>query len=94
MRDDGPNYSRNIVQRRQVVPVVAGLSFVAVSVSSWALLSGLVVGKPGKGGNEVYAGLALSMLLALAGGLIAGALAGLITSRVHRSLWPEHPDEE
>lgn len=83
MSEDGPNYSRNIVQRRQLVPVFAVMACVT-SVASMVLL----LERPLK----QLGGLAATVIIAAVAVLVTW-LAGFTADRIHRSLWPEHPDE-
>jgi uncharacterized membrane protein len=90
MSDDGPNYSRNIVQRRQLVPVAVTLAFISTTLVVIDRGLGVVQSDP----QELPSWASLVVVLAgLAIGVVAAALAGFATNRVHRSMWPEHPNE-
>lgn len=91
MSDDVPNYSRRIVRRRQVVPVVSTVSGVLAVLSSAFALDHLLalLGAPPS------AWLRLFVMPAAAGiGIVVGIGVCLTTHHLHRHLWPEHPDEE
>lgn len=91
MSDDGSNYSRNIVQRRQVVPVVVVLSFVVTATTVWVGVANLIDDR-----TDIDPAVERLLVLgsAVLSGLLAAVLAGVFADRVHRSFWPEHPDEE
>lgn len=94
MSDDGPNYSRNIVQRRVVSQSAGVLAFVAFSCGGWLLLNHLSFGEAGPRPLADNLAVAANMGGAMCGGVVAGVLCGWAAGRIHRSLWPEHPDEE
>lgn len=90
MNNDGPSYSRNIVQRRQLVPVVVVFSFVvttttvSLGVAKWL-------------DHRTDIDPALERLLVAGSGFLSGILAAILASafatRLHRSIWPESPNE-
>jgi hypothetical protein len=93
MSDDGPNYSRNIVRRRQVLPVIVGGAFTNVVIGVWMLLNA-VFGVPKAGDPSAYVTLVITMAVSFVAGAGAAAPAGIAFNRIHRSIWPEHPNDE
>lgn len=91
MTDDGPNYSRNIVRRRQVVTVAVAVAFFSTGLgSAWV---GVRVLTATQGPTFPEWQFRLLLLAAFVAGVIAAVLIGFLASRIHRSFWPEHPDE-
>lgn len=91
MRNDRRNGSRNVVQRRAVVPVVVVVSFVLTLTSVWVGMANLIDDRT----DLTPAGewLLVQGTASLAGTLVA-ALVGVLTTRLHCEVWPEHPIEE
>lgn len=90
MTDDAPNYSRRIVRRRQVVPVVSTGSGVLAVVSSALALDQLLalLGDPPAAWHRLF------VMPAAAGiGIVVGIGVCLATHNLHRHLWPETPEE-
>lgn len=90
MNDDAPNFSRSTERRRVAVVVVAAVSFTLTGTPVWVGVSDLlrdVTGIPPR---------LLADAATVAGvscGVVAATLTAFAVRRVHRSLWPESPDE-
>ena len=91
MTDDGPNYSRNIVQRRAIIFVVVVVSFVFTMTSVWVGIADLIDDRTDI--DPVTEWLLVKGSACLAGTVVA-VLAGVFATRVHRAFWPERPDSE
>lgn len=92
---DGSDYSRNITRRKPVVGEAREFSFVGVTGSVWGGVGWAVHGGRPHDPNDataVWMGFA-TLAGAILAGSIAAVLAGTFAGRIHRSLWPEHPDE-
>lgn len=90
MSNDGPNYSRNIVRRRQFVPVVVMFSFVVTTTSVWVGVANLIDDRTDIDPHVEHL---LVLGSAFLSGILAAVLAGVFAPRVHRSIWPESPNE-
>lgn len=90
MTNDGPNYSQNMVQRRQVVPVVVVFSFVVTTMSVWVGVANLIDDRTD---IDPHVERLLILGSAFLSGIVAAVLAGVSATRLHRSIWPESPNE-
>lgn len=90
MNDDTPNYSRNIVNRRMLTTVAAGSAFVLTTLGVWV---GVANWLDDRTDFEPHTLAAMTQGSAILCGVVAAVLTAFAVRRVHRSLWPETPDE-
>lgn len=90
MNDDTPNYSERIVRRRMLTTAATGLAFALTTVGVWV---GVANWLDDRTDIEPNALAAITMWSAILCGVIAAVLTAFAVHRVHRSLWPESPDE-
>ena len=90
MNDDTRNYSARIVQRRMLTTAATGLAFVLTTVGVWV---GVANWLDDRTDIDPYQLAAMTQGSAIVCGVIAAVLTAFAVRRVHRSLWPETPDE-
>lgn len=90
MTDDSRNDSQNVVQRRVVVAGAGLFSFWLTFMSVWVGVANLIDDRTDL--SPLTEWLLVKGTAAVAGLLVA-ALVGLGTTLMHRSIWPETPDE-
>ncbi len=90
MNDDTPNYSERIVRRRMLTTAATGLAFALTTVGVWVGVANWLADRTD---IEPYTLAAMTQGSTFVAGVIAAVLTAFAVGRVHRSLWPETPDE-
>lgn len=90
MNDDTPNYSRNSDRRQMVLLVVCIFSFLVTLATTGVGMRELIGNR-----TDMEPGFRTSSIVgtAVLSGFLATALAGFAIDRIHRSIWPERPDD-
>ena len=90
MTDDTPNYSRNSERRQTVLLVVCTFSFLVTLGTTVVGMRELLGNRTGmEPGFRMFSAVGTALL----SGFLAAALAGFAIDRIHRSIWPERPDD-
>jgi hypothetical protein len=90
MNDDTPNYSQRIVQRRMLTTAATGFAFVLTTTGVWV---GVADWLDDRTDIEPHTLAAMTQGSAFVCGVVAAVLTAFAVRRIHRSLWPETPDE-